>query len=115
MAILINWLLAALAIMATAYLLPGVSLSGFVPALVTALVLGLVNAFIKPVLLLLTLPINILTLGLFTLVINALMFWMVSGLVEGFVVPDFWTAFWGALIYSLLTWMVSLALSDKDN
>jgi putative membrane protein len=74
-----------------------------------------VNAIIRPLLVLITLPITILTLGLFTLVINALMFWTVSGLVEGFVVPDFWTAFWGALLYSLLTWMVSLALSDKDN
>ena len=80
-----------------------------------ALLLGFVNAIIRPLLVLITLPITILTLGLFTLVINGLMFWMVSGLVEGFVVPGFWAAFWGALVYSLLTWMVSLALSDKDD
>ena len=64
--------------------------------------------------LLITLPITLLTLGLFTLVINALMFWSVSGIVEGFVVQGFWTAFWGALIYSILTGLVSLALGDKD-
>ena len=83
--------------------------------LISALLLGFVNAIIRPVLVLVTLPITLLTLGLFTLVINALMFWAVSGLVAGFVVPDFWTAFWGALLYSLLTWLVSLALSDRDD
>jgi len=108
MAILINWLLAALAIMATAYLLPGVSLSGFVPALVTALVLGLVNAFIKPVLLLLTLPINILTLGLFTLVINALLIMLVSKLVSGFQVQSFWWALVFSVVLTVVNWGLSI-------
>lgn len=108
MAILINWLLAALAIMATAYLLPGVSLSGFVPALVTALVLGLVNAFIKPVLLLLTLPINILTLGLFTLVINALLIMLVSKLVSGFQVQGFWWALGFSVVLTVVNWALSI-------
>jgi len=108
MAMLINWLLAALAIMATAYLLPGVSLSGFVPALVTALVLGLVNAFIKPVLLLLTLPINILTLGLFTLVINALLIMLVSKLVSGFQVQGFWWALVFSVVLTVVNWGLSI-------
>lgn len=108
MAILINWLLAALAIMATAYLLPGVSLSGFVPALVTALVLGLVNAFIKPVLLLLTLPINILTLGLFTLVINALLIMLVSKLVSGFQVQGFWWALVFSVVLTVVNWGLNI-------
>jgi putative membrane protein len=108
MGILINWLLAALAIMATAYLLPGVSLSGFVPALVTALVLGLVNAFIKPLLLLLTLPINILTLGLFTLVINALLIMLVSKLVSGFQVPGFWWALAFSVVLTVVNWGLSI-------
>lgn len=108
MAILINWLLAALAIMATAYMLPGVSLSGFVPALVTALVLGLVNAFIKPVLLLLTLPINILTLGLFTLVINALLIMLVSKLVSGFQVQSFWWALGFSVVLTVVNWGLSI-------
>ncbi len=108
MGILINWLLAALAIMATAYLLPGVSLSGFVPALVTALVLGLVNAFIKPLLLLLTLPINILTLGLFTLVINALLIMLVSKLVSGFQVQGFWWALVFSVVLTVVNWGLSI-------
>lgn len=108
MGILINWLLAALAIMATAYLLPGVSLSGFVPALVTALVLGLVNAIIKPVLLLLTLPINILTLGLFTLVINALLIMLVSKLVSGFQVQGFWWALVFSVVLTVVNWGLSI-------
>jgi putative membrane protein len=108
MGIIINWLLAALAIMATAYLLPGVSLSGFVPALVTALVLGLVNAFIKPVLLLLTLPINILTLGLFTLVINALLIMLVSKLVSGFQVQGFWWALVFSVVLTVVNWGLNI-------
>lgn len=108
MAILINWLLAALAIMATAYLLPGVSLSGFVPALVTALLLGLVNAFIKPVLLLLTLPINILTLGLFTLVINALLIMLIAKLVPGFQVQSFWWALVFSVVLTVINWGLSI-------
>lgn len=108
MAIIINWLLAALAIMATAYLLPGVSLAGFVPALVTALVLGLLNAFIKPVLLLLTLPINILTLGLFTLVINAALIMLVSKLVSGFHVQSFWWALVFSVVLTMINWGLSI-------
>lgn len=108
MAILINWLLAALAIIVTAYLLPGVSLSGFVPALVTALLLGLVNAFIKPVLLLLTLPINILTLGLFTLVINAALIMLIARLVPGFQVQGFWWALVFSVVLTVVNWGLSI-------
>ena len=115
MKLLLRWALNAVALMLIPELLSGIWVDGYAAALISALLLGFVNAIIRPLLVLITLPITILTLGLFTLVINGLMFWTVSGLVEGFVVPDFWTAFWGALIYSLLTWMVSLALSDKDD
>lgn len=108
MAIIINWLLAALAIMATAYLLPGVSLAGFMPALVTALVLGLLNAFIKPLLLLVTLPINILTLGLFTLVINAALIMLASKLVPGFQVQSFWWALAFSLVLTVVNWALSI-------
>lgn len=108
MAIIINWLLAALAIMATAYLLPGVSLAGFVPALVTALLLGLLNAFIKPVLLFLTLPINIMTLGLFTLVINAALIMLVSKLVSGFHVQSFWWALGFSVVLTMINWGLSI-------
>lgn len=115
MKLLLRWALNAVALMLIPELLSEIRVDGYAAALISALLLGFVNAIIRPLLVLITLPITILTLGLFTLVINGLMFWTVSGLVEGFVVPDFWTAFWGALIYSLLTWMVSLALSDKDD
>ena len=115
MKLLLRWALNAVALMLIPELLSEIRVDGYAAALISALLLGFVNAIIRPLLVLITLPITILTLGLFTLVINGLMFWTVSGLVEGFVVPDFWTAFWGALLYSLLTWMVSLALSDKDD
>lgn len=107
MGFLITWLVYAVAIVITAYLLPGVRLSGFTAALVTALVLGLINTFIKPLLLLLTLPLNILTLGLLTFVINALLILLTSKLVPGFMV----TGFWWALIFSLVLSVINYALS----
>jgi putative membrane protein len=106
MSLLVHWLIYAIAIVITAYLLPGVRLSGFSAALVAALVLGLVNTFIKPVLLLLTLPLNILTLGLLTFVINALLIMLTSSLVPGFVV----TGFWWALLFSLVLSIINYAL-----
>ena len=112
--LLIKWGLSGAALMFLAYLLPGITLRSFGAALMAAAVIGLLNAVVRPILVLLTFPVTVLTLGLFLFVINALMFWSVSGLVRGFVVPDFWTAFWGALIYSVLTGLVSLALGDKD-
>lgn len=98
MSILLNWLLSALAIIVAAYLLPGVKVDSFVTALVVAVVLGVINAFLKPILLFLTLPITILTLGLFSLVINALLVMLSAAIVPGFVVDGFW---W-ALIFSIL-------------
>ena len=115
MKLLLRWALNAVALMLVPEVLTEIRVDGYAAALISALLLGFVNAIIRPVLVLVTLPITLLTLGLFTLVVNALMFWAVSGLVAGFVVPDFWTAFWGALLYSLLTWLVSLALSDRDD
>jgi putative membrane protein len=104
---LIVWLIATLAVIITAYILPGVKLSGFFAALVTALILGLISVFIKPLLILLTLPLNILTLGLFTFVINALMIMLTSAIVPGFHVDGFW---W-ALLFSLVLSVVYYALS----
>jgi putative membrane protein len=82
-------------------------------AAVAALVLGLVNTLIKPILVILTLPVTILTLGLFLLVINALMFWLVANLVPGFHVNGFWAAMLGAILYSLITWALSGLLPDR--
>jgi putative membrane protein len=111
MTLLVHWMIYAVAIVITAYLLPGVRLSGFFAALVTALVLGLVNTFIKPLLLLLTLPLNILTLGLLTFVINALLILLTSSIVPGFVVAGFWWALLFSLVLSVINYILgSIAL-----
>ncbi|OGF25625.1 hypothetical protein A2303_01030 [Candidatus Falkowbacteria bacterium RIFOXYB2_FULL_47_14] len=107
MEILISWAISALIILAAGYLLPGIKISGFFSALLVALVLGIINAFIKPLLLLLTLPINILTLGLFTLVINALLVMLVAAIVPGFQVKNFW---W-ALLFSVCLWAANWLMS----
>lgn len=108
----LSWLLDAVALMLLPEVVGGLRVDSYVAALVTALLLALINALIRPILILITLPITLLTLGLFTLVINALLFWAVAGVVGGVHVPDFWTAFWAALLYSLLTWLVDIALGD---
>ncbi|MBU1348558.1 phage holin family protein [Patescibacteria group bacterium] len=104
---LIRFILNALAVMAAAYIVPGISVRNFWAALIAALVIGLANALVRPVLLLLTLPITIVTLGLFTLVINALMFWLAAVLVSGFTVVGFWAAFWGAIVFWLVSWFTN--------
>ena len=98
----IHWLIRTLAVIISAYLLPGVKVEGFFAALVTALVLGLLNTLIRPVLLLLTLPINLLTLGLFTFVINALLILMTSAIVPGFEVRNFGWALLFGLVLSII-------------
>jgi putative membrane protein len=114
MTLILRWILNALALMAVAYLYPGVAVSGFFAALVAALVLGLVNAVIRPILILLTLPINILTLGLFTFVINALLFWFVAEIIKGFTVSGgFVAALIGSLLYSLITLLTSWLVFSK--
>lgn len=113
MRLILRWALNAVALMLVPELVTSLQVDSYSAALISALLLGLVNALIRPLLILVTLPITLLTLGLFTLVINAFLFWMVARFVTGFHVPDFATAFWGALLYSLLTWLVSLALADS--
>ena len=114
MRILIVWLVNALALMAVAYLMPSISVASFWTALVAALVLGLINAVIRPVLILVTLPASVLTLGLFILVINGLLFWFVGSFVEGFTVQGFWSGFFGAILFSIVSWALSaLVLKDK--
>ncbi len=101
------WLINALALLALPYVVPSVQVSGFLTALVAALVLGLVNSLIRPVLVLLTLPVTLVTLGLFIFVINGLLFWMVASFVEGFRVAGFWSAVLGAIVYALISWAAS--------
>lgn len=106
MKILVNWLLSALAIFIASEVIPGFNVDNFTTALIVALILGIVNAVIKPILVILTLPINILSLGLFTFVINALMILLVDYLVTGFSVEGFLPALIGAFIL----WIISLVL-----
>jgi len=104
---LLRWIINALILMVITYFVPGVVVASFYYALVIVIVLGLINALIRPLIILLTLPINIMSLGLFTFVINALMFWLAASVLDGFVVFDFWSAFLGALIYAVLSTAVS--------
>ena len=110
MKLLLVWLINAVALIAVAYLLPGIAVSDFVTALVAALVLGLVNAIIRPILVLLTLPATLLTLGLFIFVINGLLFWFVGTFISGFVVAGFWPGVFGAIGYSIVSWALSALL-----
>lgn len=102
MKLLVKWLLSAVALLIVAYLYSGVQVSSFGSAMIAALVIGLLNTVLRPVLVVLTLPVTILTVGLFLFVVNGLMFWAASGLLGGFHVNGFWAATLGALIYSLL-------------
>lgn len=113
MRLLLRWALNAVALMLIPELVSGLTVNSYTAALVGALLLGLANALIRPLLILITLPITLLTLGLFALVINGITFWMVSALVGGLAVAGFWSAFWAALIYSVLTTLVDGALADE--
>ena len=108
-----RWILNAAALLLVAYLYPGVTVESFFAAAMAALVLGLVNAVIRPVLVLLTLPVTVLTLGLFLFVINALLFWFVAEIVQGFKVTGFVAALVGSLLYSLITLITSWLLFPR--
>lgn len=111
--IVIRWLILTAAIMLTAYLLKGIQLAGFFSALAAAAILGILNAVFRPVLIFLTLPINILTLGLFTFVINGLLLMMASCAISGFEVKGFWWAFLGSIIISIVSWLLSSFINDR--
>jgi putative membrane protein len=113
MRLLIVWLINAAALFALPYLMQSIRVENFTTALIAALVLGLVNTLIRPVLVLLTLPVTVLTLGLFILVINGLLFWAVANFVSGFQVAGFWSAVGGAILYSLISWALSSLLLKK--
>ena len=113
MRLLIRLLANAATLVGLTYYLPGLQVDNWYTAFIAALVLGLVNLIIRPIVSLLTLPVNLLTLGLFGLIINALMLWLTSTIVKGFTVGGFWPAFWGALILSLVGWLVSMLLGKK--
>jgi putative membrane protein len=115
MRLVLTWLINAAALFAVPYLMHSVDVTSIGAALVAALLLGLVNTLIRPLLLLLTLPVTVLTLGLFIFVINGLMFWLVAQLVDGFHVDNFGSAIFGALLYSVISWAMSTLLLKDDN
>ena len=115
MRLLLVWLINAVALFALPYVFPWVKVDTLWTALVAALVLGLINALIRPLLVLLTLPVTIVTLGLFIFVINGLLFWWVGSFIDGFHVSGFWSGVFGAIVYSLISWLLSSLLMKRND
>jgi putative membrane protein len=112
--LLLVWVINAVALLAVAYVMPGIGVADFTTALIAAVVLGLVNAVIRPILILLTLPATIITLGLFIFVINGLLFWFVGSYLQGFTVSGFWPGVFGAIVYSIVSWaLASVILPER--
>jgi len=107
---LVRWCLLAAALLLVAHLYPGVEVRSFASALIASLVLGLLNTLLRPLLVLLTLPVTVLSLGLFLFVINALMFWAAAGMLPGLTVRGFWAALIGSLIYSLCGMVIDVVM-----
>ena len=112
--ILIRWIVMTLAILFAAYIVNGIQVSGFLSALAAAAALGILNAVFRPLLIILTLPINILTLGLFTFLINALMLKLAAAVIPGFDVHGFWAAIFGSLLISIVSWLLNWLIRDID-
>jgi putative membrane protein len=113
-AFVIRWLVTTVAVLIAAHLVPGISYDGWGALLGASLLLGIINAFVRPVLLLLSLPFIIVTMGLFIFVVNALLLMLVSKIVPPFEVADFWSAFFGAIIISLVSWILSSFFRGSD-
>lgn len=112
---LIRWLITTIAVLVASTLIPGIEVTGGVLALIGAsLFLGIINALVRPILLLLSIPLILVTMGLFLLVLNALLLWMVGSLVPGFLVEGFWSAFFGALLVSVTSWILSAFFRDSE-
>lgn len=113
MRLLLAWLINAVALLAVPYVMPSIRVDDFLTAILAALVLGLVNAVLRPILVLLTLPATVLSLGLFIFIINGLLFWFVASFVPGFHVDGFWSGVLGAIVYSIISWLLSAVLVRK--
>jgi putative membrane protein len=113
MGLVLRWLVLTAAILAASYLIEGIRIAGFFSAFFAAAILGILNAFLRPILILLTLPVNVLTFGLFTFVINALLLLMVSGVIAGFEVRGFWTALLGSLVISIVSWLLNVFIGAR--
>ncbi len=114
MSLIARWLISALSFLVIANVVPGIHVQSFVTALILAVVWGVITMILKPILLVLTLPVNILSFGLFTLIINGFLFWVLAGLVPGFTVVNFWTAVLGALALSILHMIVHFAFRERE-
>lgn len=115
MRLLLIWFLNALALLTVAYVLPGIIVDGFTAALVAALILGLINTLLRPLLILLTLPVTVITFGLFILVINGLLFWFAGSVLKGFEVSGLGTGVLGALLYSIFSSVLAMIFFDKKS
>jgi putative membrane protein len=115
MRLLLLWGLNALALLAVTYVMPSIQVEGLGSALLAALVLGLINTLVRPVLALLTLPLTVVTLGIFYLVLNGLLFWAASALLPGFEIQGFVAALLGSILYGLIAWALSALLPDKKD
>jgi putative membrane protein len=113
MRIVLHWLISAAALFLLPYVFKWVQVDSVQAALIAALVLGLVNALVWPILFVLTLPVTLLTLGLFIFVLNGLLFWAVGSLVDGFRVSGFWSGVFGAIVYSLISWALAAILMPR--
>jgi putative membrane protein len=111
--VLLRWFVLTAAVLAASWLLEGIRVDGLLSAIAAAATLGILNAFLRPLIILLTLPVNILTLGLFTFVINALMLQIVSQVIPGFTVRGFWTAVFGALIIGAVSWLLNTFVGGR--
>ncbi|MDD5057153.1 MAG: phage holin family protein [Sideroxydans sp.] len=110
--LLLIWSLNALALVAVANFVPGIHVDGFMAAFIAAFILGLVNTLVRPIFVVLTLPVTVVTLGLFLFAINGLMFWFAGSILRGFVVESFWSGVVGAVLYSIFSWALSSAAAQ---
>lgn len=110
---LIKWIINSLAILIITYIVKGIQVASPLTAIVVALVLGIINAFLRPFIILITLPINIFTLGIFTFFINGFLFYLVSKIVKDFVITGFWPAFFGSILFSTISFLLSLLINKE--
>lgn len=115
MSLIMRLVLSALAFLAVANLVPGITVASFWTALILAILWGIIGVTVKPVVLILTLPINILTLGIFTFILNGFFLWLLGGIVKGFEVRGFWVAVLGALVLSIINMLIHWALERLNN
>ncbi len=114
MYILLRLLFNTLAVLIVARVVPGVSVTGYGPAFLAGIAIAIINTILRPILQILALPVSILTLGFFSLVVNALLFWLASSFVPGFTVSGFWPAFWGSIVFWLVSLITNAFLADGD-